>query len=190
MARKKRQPGEPIIIKKYANRRLYNTESSSYITLDDLALIVREGEEVKVVDAKSGDDLTRSVLAQIIVEREAENPDEPMLPLSFLRQIIRFSGDRMQGIIPKYLQSAMETLTQHQDRIQSTFSSANPVKRVGPLVEEMTRYNMKMVQDTFSLFTGGIIPNSANEKDAEIRRLKAQIEALKARVESMSKELP
>ena len=112
----------PIIIKKYANRRLYNTARSSYVTLDHLAEMVREGEDFVVYDAKSGEDITRSVLTQIIFEEEAKGRN--LLPVNFLRQLIRLYGDALQGIVPSYLESAMETFSHNQERMRGQMRAA------------------------------------------------------------------
>src|ERR1700750_1827958 len=108
----------PVVVKKYANRRLYNTESSSYITLDNLAEMVRLGRDFVVYDAKSGDDITRSVLTQIIVEEEGKGQN--LLPTTFLRQLIGFYGGSMQGLVPKYLDEAMSAFAQQQEQMRST----------------------------------------------------------------------
>lgn len=115
MAKKAQEDGAPVIIKKYANRRLYNTSSSSYITLDDLANMVRENVDFQVVDAKSGDDITHSILTQIIVEEEANG--EQMLPISFLRQLIGMYGNSMQAIMPSYLEASMANFSANQGKI-------------------------------------------------------------------------
>lgn len=115
MAKKAQKDGAPVIIKKYANRRLYNTSSSSYITLDDLANMVRENVDFQVVDAKSGDDITHSILTQIIVEEEANG--EQMLPISFLRQLIGMYGNSMQAIMPSYLEASMANFRANQGKI-------------------------------------------------------------------------
>src|SRR5690606_11929002 len=108
-----------VVIKKYANRRLYNTSKSSYVTLDDLARMVRAGEDFSVYDAKTGEDITRSVLTQIIVEAEAG--DHNMLPTRFLRELIRLYGDPMQGMVPGYLDATMESFRQNQDQLRRAF---------------------------------------------------------------------
>ena len=114
MAEKTPENGEPVVIKKYANRRLYNTGTSTYVTLEDLAAMVKDGEDFLVYDAKTGDDITRSVLAQIIFEQE-NKAGQNLLPTTFLRQLIRFYGDSMQMVVPKYLEQSIETLTKEQE---------------------------------------------------------------------------
>ncbi|MBB98213.1 MAG: polyhydroxyalkanoate synthesis repressor PhaR [Rhodobacteraceae bacterium] len=113
---------DPTIIKKYANRRLYNTGTSTYVTLEDLAIMVKDEEDFVVYDAKSGDDITRSVLTQIIFEQE--NKGQNLLPITFLRQLIRFYGDSMQNVVPSYLDFSMTSLTKEQDRLREQMSSA------------------------------------------------------------------
>jgi polyhydroxyalkanoate synthesis repressor PhaR len=113
---------EPTIIKKYANRRLYNTGTSTYVTLEDLALMVKDEEDFVVFDAKSGDDITRSVLTQIIFEQE--NKGQNLLPITFLRQLIRFYGDSMQNVVPSYLDFSMSSLTREQDRLREQMANA------------------------------------------------------------------
>jgi len=113
---------EPTIIKKYANRRLYNTGTSTYVTLEDLATMVKDEEDFVVFDAKSGDDITRSVLTQIIFEQE--NKGQNLLPITFLRQLIRFYGDSMQSVVPSYLDFSMNSFTKEQDRLREQMSSA------------------------------------------------------------------
>ena len=107
----------PVVVKKYANRRLYNTESSSYVTLEDLAAMVRQGRDFVVYDARSGDDITRGVLTQIIVEEEAKGSH--LLPESFLRQLIGFYGDNMQSLVPRYLESTMVAFSRQQEQVRA-----------------------------------------------------------------------
>ena len=114
---------EPTVIKKYANRRLYHTGTSSYVTLEDLAGLVRKGEDFVVYDAKSGEDITRSVLAQIIFEEESKD-GQNLLPIAFLRQLIRFYGDSMQNVVPSYLDFSMSSLTREQDKLREQMANA------------------------------------------------------------------
>src|ERR1700733_1786344 len=113
---------EPVTIKKYANRRLYNTGTSTYVTLEDLAAMVKTGEDFVVYDAKTGDDITRSVLAQIIFEQENKE-GQNLLPITFLRQLIRFYGDSMQMLVPKYLEQSIDTLTRDQEKFRKQMTS-------------------------------------------------------------------
>ncbi len=140
----------PVVVKKYANRRLYNTESSSYITLDTLAEMVRIGRDFVVYDAKTGDDITRGVLTQIIVEEESKG--RAMLPTAFLRQLIGFYGDNLQTLVPRYLEQAMSNFAQQQQQMRSTME-----KTMGGLfpfgMEEVSRQNMAMMERAMSLFS-------------------------------------
>jgi len=140
---------QPVVVKKYANRRLYNTETSSYITLDNLADMIRAGRDFVVYDAKSGEDITRGVLTQIIVEEESKGTS--MLPTAFLRQLIGFYGGNLQGVVPRYLEQAMSSFARQQQQlrqvVQQTFSPFMPVG-----VEEMSRQNVAMIERAMSMF--------------------------------------
>ena len=144
----------PVVVKKYANRRLYDTRSSSYITLDNLADMVRQGHDFVVYDAKSGEDITRSVLTQIIVEEEGKGRN--LLPTGFLRQLIGFYGDQMQGLVPKFLEQAMTSFSQQQAHMraamQKTMGSMGALFPFGNM-EEVSRQNLAMMERAFSLFT-------------------------------------
>lgn len=141
---------QPTTIKKYANRRLYNTGTSTYVTLEDLASMVKAGEDFLVYDAKSGDDITRSVLAQIIFEQE-NKAGQSMLPTTFLRQLIRFYGDSMQMVVPKYLEQSIDTLTREQEKFRKQITDTFSGTPFAPL-EEHVRRNMELFQQTFSMF--------------------------------------
>ncbi len=192
MGRKQRAEGEPILIKKYANRRLYNTASSRYVTLDQLADLIKDGEDFVVVDAKSGEDLTHSVLTQIIFDKEAKD-EKHMLPLPFLRQLISFYGDKLENMIPGYLQSAMEALSKNQDKFRNAFTAGKSGSTLLPLFEEVARQNMMMFQETMKMFTPGLggrsamQANSDQAKDAEIAALKKELASLKAKVDALGK---
>ncbi len=192
MARKKRLNGEAITIKKYANRRLYNTETSSYVTLDHLAEMIKAGEELIVLDAKSGEDLTRAVLTQIIVEKETN--EENMLPVSFLRQLIRFYGDSMQSLVPTYLQNTMDILNKHQKQIKLTFGDSGNGNMM-PLFEEMTRQNMAFFEQSMHMFmqAGATSdkkqdnePSAEANDNSDIADLQAQLKALQEKVDKIS----
>ncbi len=151
---------EPIVIKKYANRRLYNTDTSTYVTLEDLATMVRGERDFVVYDAKSGEDLTHSVLTQIIVEQEGRGTS--MLPVPFLRQLIRFYGDSMSAFVPSYLQLSMENLTRDQERYRTQFSHMFSGKSFPPIpfgtaafdaLQQQTRQNMAMFERALGMFT-------------------------------------
>ncbi len=182
----------PVVVKKYANRRLYNTESSSYITLDNLADMVRQGRDFVVFDAKSGDDITRGVLTQIIVEEEGKGHN--LLPTEFLRQLISFYGGSMQGLVPKYLEHALSAFAQHQEQMRTAMQ-----KTMGTLfpfgnMEEVSRQNMAMMERAFSMFTpfyrqgegsaSGPPPDSASQEVAslrdEVERLRRELAASKS----------
>jgi polyhydroxyalkanoate synthesis repressor PhaR len=173
--------GQPaaVIIKKYANRRLYNTESSSYITLEHLAKLTREGREFKVLDAKSDEDITHSVLTQIIMDEESRG--ETMLPSSFLRQLISMYGDSMQSMVPQYLEASMVAFRRNQTQFHDALKGAFTA---GPFAE-LTKRNMAMFEAAASAFKPGTdADNSSSEpaaepsKDDEIAALKAQLASL------------
>ena len=141
---------EPIKIKKYANRRLYNTGTSTYVTLEDLAAMVKGGEDFVVYDAKTGEDITRSVLAQIIFEQESKE-GQNLLPIAFLRQLIRFYGDSMQMLVPRYLEVSIDSLTREQEKFREQMAQAFGVGAFGAL-EDQVRRNMEMFERTFAMF--------------------------------------
>jgi polyhydroxyalkanoate synthesis repressor PhaR len=176
----------PVVVKKYANRRLYNTESSSYITLDNLADLVRAGRDFVVYDARTGDDITRSVLTQIIVEEE--NKGRALLPTNFLRQLIGFYGDSLGGVVPRYLEQTMTAIARQQEQMreamQHTMGTLLP-----PGLEEMRRQNVAMMERAMSLFTPFYRPTDAepareagaeSEEVAALRHEVAQLRALLA----------
>jgi polyhydroxyalkanoate synthesis repressor PhaR len=144
------KPEEPVIIKKYANRRLYNTGTSTYVTLEDLATMVKQGSDFIVYDAKSGDDITRSVLAQIIFEQENKE-GQNLLPITFLRQLIRFYGDSMQMMVPRFLEASIDSLTKEQGKFREQMSQTFGGVGFGPM-EEQIRRNMEMFERTFAMF--------------------------------------
>lgn len=147
-----------VVIKKYANRRLYNTAKSSYVTLDDLSKMVRDGEDFSVFDAKSGDDITRSVLTQIIVEEESK--EQNMLPTNFLRELIRLYGDPLQSMVPGYLDATMEAFNRNQDQMRAAFSGENALTNF----ESITRNNMELFEQSMRAF----VPfGAAAEKSTE-----------------------
>jgi len=190
---------QPTTIKKYANRRLYNTGTSTYVTLEDLASMVKEGEYFLVFDAKTGDDITRSVLAQIIFEQE-NKAGQNLLPTTFLRQLIRFYGDSMQMVVPKYLEQSIDTLTREQEKFRKQLASTFSGTPFAPL-EEQVRRNMELFQQTFSMFKP-FAPRAAGtgtetEKDKtveavpgedDIDELRRQMKEMQDRLDRMSKE--
>jgi len=180
----------PVVVKKYANRRLYNTESSSYITLDTLADMVRSGRDFVVYDAKTGEDITRSVLTQIIVDEEGKGA--ALLPIGFLRQLIGFYGDSMQNLVPKYLEQALASFARQQEQMrqamQQTMGSFFP-----PGMEEVGRQNMAMMERAMSLFTTpfrAAEPREASRAagepagavDSELAALRAEVASLRAQL--------
>ncbi|MCS3731398.1 polyhydroxyalkanoate synthesis repressor PhaR [Bradyrhizobium betae] len=192
---------QPTTIKKYANRRLYNTGTSTYVTLEDLASMVKDGEDFLVYDAKTGDDITRSVLAQIIFEQE-NKAGQNLLPTTFLRQLIRFYGDSMQMVVPKYLEQAIASLTQEQEKFRKQIATSLSGTPFAPL-EEQVRRNMELFQQTFSMFkpfvpaagrpataTTEAEPDASAEpaKDTNIDDLRQQMKDMQERLEKMSKK--
>lgn len=175
---------QSITIKKYANRRLYNTATSSYVTLDHLAQMVKEGTEFNVYDAKTSEDITRSVLTQIIVEEEGKT-GQNLLPISFLRQLIGFYGDNMQWMVPKYLEHSMQALAKNQEQIrtyfQNTFGGMFPF---GTTLEEMSKQNMAMFERAMRIFSPfGATTDGAMKPGATVGKVdadeKAQEDAFK-----------
>ncbi|MBX9989406.1 polyhydroxyalkanoate synthesis repressor PhaR [Phreatobacter oligotrophus] len=143
---------DPVTIKKYANRRLYNTGTSTYVTLEDLASMVKAGDDFLVYDAKTGDDITRSVLTQIIFEQENKD-GQNLLPVSFLRQLIRFYGDSMQLLVPRYLELSIDTLSREQDKLRNQLSSALGVNPLVAPFEQHIRRNMDLFEKAFAMFS-------------------------------------
>jgi polyhydroxyalkanoate synthesis repressor PhaR len=201
-AKKKNSNDGPITIKKYANRRLYNTATSSYVTLDHLCQMVQEDVDFVVYDAKSGDDITRAVLTQIIVEEEAKGQN--LLPINFLRQLIGFYGDNMQWMVPRYLEHMMEGFATNQEKLrqsmQETFGGIFPFGNL----EEMGKQNMAMFENAMKLWTppGGDGTQTANEgekdaaagKDTPAASGDAEVnddslDDLKAKVDELQKQL-
>jgi polyhydroxyalkanoate synthesis repressor PhaR len=177
----------PVVVKKYANRRLYNTESSSYVTLEDLAVMVRQGRHFVVYDAKSGEDITRSVLTQIIVEEESKG--RHLLPTSFLRQIIGFYGDSMGSLVPRYLESMMGAFAQQQEQVRRTMQQTMGGFMPFPNLEEMGKQNLAMMERAMSLFApfrpGAEAPDGTDANrlavlQAENETLRRQVAELRA----------
>ena len=175
-------PGDTVIIKKYANRRLYNTESSSYITLEYLAEMVRQKREFKVVDAKSGEDITHNVLTQIIMEEEASG--QSMLPVNFLRQLIGMYGDAMQPMVPQFLEESLDAFQRNQSQFRDAMAGAFAA---GPFAD-LARRNMEM----FAAATGGKAAKAEDKASqaepdtkAELAELKAQLAALQEKLDKL-----
>jgi len=170
-----------VIIKKYANRRLYDTESSSYITLDRLAEMVRQKREFKVIDAKSGEDITHNVLTQIIMDEEARG--KTMLPVNFLRQLIAMYGDQMQSMVPQYLEASLEAFQHNQSQFRDALAGAFTA---GPFAE-MARRNMEFFEAAAGKAAGSApAANETAARDDEIARLKAELAHLQAKVDKLA----
>lgn len=181
---KKSNTGDTVIIKKYANRRLYNTETSSYITLEHLAAMTREGRDFKVVDAKTDEDITHNVLTQIIMEEESRG--QTMLPVNFLRQLISMYGDSMQAMVPGYLEASMEGFRRNQAQFKSAVEGAFAHSPFA----EIAKRNMAMFEAATAAFKPGGAPAAATAdgtKDSEIAALKAELQALHAKIEKLGK---
>jgi polyhydroxyalkanoate synthesis repressor PhaR len=151
MSEKPVSGNEPVTIKKYANRRLYNTAASSYVTLENLAQMVKEGVDFVVYDAKTGNDITRSVLTQIFVEEEAKG--DSLLPIGFLRQLIGYYGDSLGGVVPRYLELSMETFARNQEKMREQIGGSADNLVPFKQFEEMGQANMKMFQNAMDMFT-------------------------------------
>ena len=183
---RKQQPSDGVVvIKKYANRRLYNTETSSYITLDHLATMTRDGRDFKVVDAKTDEDITHNVLTQIIMEEESRG--QTMLPVSFLRQLIAMYGDSMQSMVPGYLEASMDSFRRNQEQFKSAVEGAFAHSPFA----EMAKRNMQMFEAATQAFaTPPLVAPTAPaaapaNKDDEIAALKAELSRLQDKVERL-----
>jgi polyhydroxyalkanoate synthesis repressor PhaR len=188
---------KPILIKKYANRRLYHTGTSTYVTLDDLAEMVKAGQEFVVSDAKSGEDITRSVLTQIIFEQENKGPN--LLPIAFLRQLIRFYGDSLQGVVPGYLEMSMQSFAKEQERFRAQMAQAFGA----PLdaYEEQVRQNMAIFERAFRMFspfavgeyehqTGASAPAqpSAPKPERDLEALRRQMAEMQRQLDEITRK--
>ncbi|MDP3553830.1 polyhydroxyalkanoate synthesis repressor PhaR [Methylocystis sp.] len=203
---------KPTTIKKYANRRLYDTGTSTYVTLEDLAGMVKRGEDFVVCDAKSGDDITRPVLAQIIFEQEGKE-GQSLLPIAFLRQLIRFYGDSMQMLVPSYLEFSIDKLTKEQQRFRDQFASAlgvggapfaEPTRAAFQSLEEQARKNMAVFRQALTMFNPFGVPtegmmttaptldeqegaSGARKEGGDVADLKRQLDELNKRIDNLSK---
>ena len=185
----------PVTIKKYANRRLYNTGTSTYVTLEDLATMVKSGEDFAVFDAKTGEDITRSVLVQIISEQENKEGAQNLLPINFLRQLIRFYGNSMQMLVPRYLETSIDSLTREQQKFRDQMSQAFGVSPFGAL-DETVRRNMEVFQRAFSMFTPfakrAEEGTAAEEKPApagsDLDELKRQLSDMQKKIDKLGGE--
>ena len=178
---------EPVTIKKYANRRLYNTGTSTYVTLEDLASLVKKGEDFVVYDAKTGEEITRSVLAQIIFEQENKE-GQNLLPIAFLRQLIRFYGDSMQMLVPRYLEVSIESLTREQEKCRQQMAQAFGVGTFGPL-EDQVRRNMEMFERAFAMFAPFARREGQAAEEDKSQAPGTEIDELKRQLSEMQKRL-
>jgi polyhydroxyalkanoate synthesis repressor PhaR len=183
---------KPTIIKKYANRRLYHTGTSTYVTLEDLARMVKNGEDFVVTDAKTGEDITRAVLGQIIFEQEGRG-EQPLLPIAFLRQLIRFYGDQMQTLIPTYLESSLSAFTHNQDKFREQMARAISGGPLG-MMEEQSRRNIEMFTEAMRMwmpFAGGAAAANAggNKTEAQPEASEKEIDSLRRQLAEMQKTL-
>jgi len=185
MPKKSQDSGDTVVIKKYANRRLYNTSSSSYITLDDLAKMVRENIEFQVFDAKSGDDITHSILTQIIMDEEASG--EQMLPVSFLRQLIGMYGNSMQSVMPSYLEASMTNFRENQGKIREMLEQGignSPLAKI----HETNMAMMKAATDAFMPSSSSqSAPKSTESSGDEIALLREQMEQMQKKLDELGK---
>lgn len=191
------EQGEPVVIKKYANRRLYNKGESKYVTLDDLATMVREGVDFIVLDATSGEDITRAVLTQIIFEQESKGQN--LLPVQFLRRLIRFYGDQMQGFLPPYLEMSMESFSKAQEQMRENMSRAFGATTPMAAFEEQTQRNMALFQQAMKVwapFAAGTMPGMPNakppagddaDKDEQLAELRRQMELMQKQLDAMTR---
>ncbi len=192
--------GEPVVIKKYANRRLYNTAASTYVTLDHLSEMVREGIDFIVLDAKTGEDITRSVLTQIIFDQESRGQN--LLPVQFLRRLIRFYGDQMQGFLPPYLEMSMESFAKAQEKMRENMSRAFGATTPMAAFEEQAQRNMALFQQALSMWTpfatgatgtpfqaGGAAAAAADDedKDEQLAQLRKQMEMMQKQLDAMAR---
>jgi polyhydroxyalkanoate synthesis repressor PhaR len=176
---------ETVIVKKYANRRLYNTRSSSYITLDDLARMTREGIDFKVLDAKTGNDITHQILTQIIMEEESSG-GEQMLPIGFLRQLISMYGNSMQAMMPQYLEASMENFRANQQKLQDAFKTTVAPEAFAKLAET----NMAMFKAAASAFMPkgeATAPSPAPKPASDIDALREQMAAMQRKLDELGK---
>jgi len=190
---------KPVVVKKYANRRLYNTATSSYVTLEDLAKMIKDGGDFIVHDAKTNEDITRSVLTQIIVEQEQKGQN--LLPISFLRQLISFYGDSMQFLVPGYLEQAMVSFARNQDQMRDTLRATFGIFPFGQF-EQMGKQNMALFEQALKMLspygataTGepAAAPAAkpaepAAEPDPRLQRMEAQLDAMRRQLDALSKK--
>ena len=192
--KKGRSAGDPIVIKKYANRRLYNTATSSYVTLDYLSEMVKKGHDFVVYDAKTNEDITHSVLTQIIFEEE--NKGQNLLPIQFLRQLIKFYGDNLQAFVPSYLEMSMDAFANNQEKLRSRMRETFGAAPGFQMFEEMARQNMALFDQAMKMFTpmGGFYQQAqraasgGEESGAEIHKLREELADLKRQLAKLDKD--
>lgn len=197
MAETEQTTASPVVkIKKYANRRLYNTATSSYVTLENLCQMVKDGQDFLVEDAKSGEDITRGVLTQIIFEEESKGQN--LLPIGFLRRLITFYGDSLQTLVPSYLEISMASFQRNQDEMRQYMAEAFGEMFPFRSIEEMGRQNMAMFQRAMTMFNPFVAGSASSEagdgdkaaaggKPAEVDTLKKQMEDLRKQVEALAR---
>ncbi len=176
-----------VVIKKYANRRLYNTAKSSYVTLDDLAVMVREGQDFVVKDAKSGEDITRSVLAQIIFEEESKGQN--LLPVKFLRQLIGLYGDSLEGFVPGYLEASMESFARNQEKMREQITSLMGQNPMMANMEDLARGNMEWMENAVKMFSPFAAPPAPEKPEAESAGGNEELDALKQQLAAMQEQI-
>ena len=186
---------KPVIVKKYANRRLYNTATSSYVTLDDLAKMIKEGGDFVAYDAKTGEDITRSVLTQIIVEQEQKGQN--LLPISFLRQLISLYGDSMQFLVPGYLEQTMIAFARNQEQMRKNLQATFGIFPFGPL-EEVGKQNIALFERALKMLSpygreekpaaAETEPKQAESEDPRLKRLEAQIDTLTRQLKELGRD--
>jgi polyhydroxyalkanoate synthesis repressor PhaR len=194
-----------IVIKKYANRRLYNTDTSTYVTLDDLAEMVRSGSDFVVFDARTGEDLTHAVLTQIIVEQESKGGQQTLLPIGFLRQLIRFYGNNMERLVPSYLEYSLDTLTREQEKYRKQFADTFGGAAIEAM-QEQTRKNLELFTRALNMFTpftsfeqpktpagnsshaAAADPAPTRAQPDELAELKSQLAAIQTQLNKMASE--
>lgn len=191
----KKNAADPVIIKKYANRRLYDTSSSQYVTLDFVRELVKSGRDFRVVDAKSGDDLTHGVLSQIIFEEEARG--ENLLPLPFLRQLISYYGDSLQSVVPSYLEATMEAFSSQQEEMRERFAGTlQSPQAIMEAFQEQSRRNMDMFGQAMQVFApfvpGAATPDKSGPEDQpagesdDLKAMRAELDAMRAKIDKLS----
>ena len=199
--RRKTKGEDRIVIKKYANRRLYNTGSSSYVTLEDLAELVKAGDDFVVYDAKTGEDITRPVLTQIIFEAENSTTGQNLLPIQFLRQLIRLYGDQMQSFVPSYLEMSLEGFARQQERMREQMAGTFGSTPGFGLFDEQVKQNLALFDRAIKMFTPGYQstaypgrsaasdaapPPAPEPKGDDLAELKSQIEAMRQQIEKLA----